>query len=108
MDAFQIREVLKPHETGRHEYQEFFRSERLSLAIAIWPAGSKDEQQPHTEDEVYYVVEGSARITVANEQQDVRPGSVVFVAAGVEHNFEQIEQDLKVLVFWAPPRNIRR
>jgi mannose-6-phosphate isomerase-like protein (cupin superfamily) len=107
MNAFDIRDVLKRNETGRHEYEEFFRSEWLSLAVAMWPAEAKDEQRPHTEDEVYYVVEGRGTIAVADEEQAVGPGSVVFVAAGVEHHFDAIEEDLKVLVFWAPPRHAR-
>src|SRR2546423_8229142 len=107
MDAFQIRELLEPHQTGRHEYAEFFRSQWLSLAIAVWPAGSNDEQRPHTEDEAYYVVEGSARITVAGEQQLVSPGSVVFVAAGAAHHFDPNPKDLKVLVSLAPPPRAR-
>jgi hypothetical protein len=27
------------------------------------------------------------------------------VATGVEHRFHNIEEDLRVLVFWAPPHN---
>jgi len=33
----------------------------------------------------------------------LKPGSLVFVGARVEHNFHTIEEDLRVLVFWAPP-----
>ena len=108
MNAFDVHEVLKPHLTGKFSYGEFFRSEWLSLTAAVWPAHSTDEQTPHTEDEVYYVVDGSAQIEVAGERQAVRPGSVVFVAAGVDHRFHDIEKDLKVLVFWAPPRHTRK
>jgi quercetin dioxygenase-like cupin family protein len=36
-------------------------------------------------------------------ESPVRSGSILFVEAGVEHRFHQIEEDLKVLVFFAPP-----
>ena len=32
----------------------------------------------------------------------VTPGSVVFVGAGVEHCFHSIEEDLEILVVFAP------
>jgi mannose-6-phosphate isomerase-like protein (cupin superfamily) len=66
------------------------------------PAGGTDPQSPHTEDEVYYVVKGKAMIRVAEEDRAVQAGSVVYVAKNVKHRFHSIEQDLTVLVFFAP------
>jgi mannose-6-phosphate isomerase-like protein (cupin superfamily) len=107
MDIFQIRGLLAGRDLSKHTYEDFFRSEKLSLGFAIWPAGQADEQTPHAEDEVYYVVSGRGRINVADENCDVSAGSVIYVAAGVEHRFHAIEEDLKVLVFWAPPHGHR-
>jgi len=52
---------------------------------------------------VYYVISGRGSIRVADEERPVRAGSLVFVAAQVEHRFHDIEEELRVLVFWAPP-----
>jgi len=38
----------------------------------------------------------------------VAPGAVAFVAAGVEHQFSEIGEDLEVLVFWSPARHTNR
>jgi mannose-6-phosphate isomerase-like protein (cupin superfamily) len=105
MDAFTAGELLTRLDPGRHDFAEFFRSSTLSLTVAHWPAGSVDDQQPHTEDEVYYVVSGQARLSVANEEVQVGAGSIAYVAAGVEHRFHDIVEDLRVIVFWAPPRH---
>jgi mannose-6-phosphate isomerase-like protein (cupin superfamily) len=105
MDAFAAEELLAGLDLGQHDLAEFFRSSTLSLTVAHWPAGSADDQQPHTEDEVYYVVSGRARLSVADEQIEVGAGSIAYVAAGVEHHFHQIVEDLRVIVFWAPPRH---
>jgi mannose-6-phosphate isomerase-like protein (cupin superfamily) len=107
MDAFDVADLIAAQQ-GKREYTEFIRSDLLSLGLATWPVGSVDTQQPHTEDEVYHVLRGRARITVAGEERPVGPGSVVFVATGVEHRFHDIEEDLEVLVFWAPPRRSRQ
>ena len=108
MDAFEVADLIAARQGRAHEYEDFIRSDLLSVGLATWPAGAVDTQQPHTEDEVYYVVQGRARITVAGEEQAVGPGSVVFVATGVEHRFVDIDEQLQVLVFWAPPRRSRR
>ncbi|HNS61261.1 MAG TPA: cupin domain-containing protein [Anaerolineales bacterium] len=55
-----------------------------------------------TEDEVYYVVGGKAKIKVADEDRDVSAGSIVYVAKNVEHRFHSIEEKLTLLVFFAP------
>lgn len=42
---------------------------------------------------------------MAGDNRDVGAGTIVYVAAGVEHHFHSIEEDLKVVVFWSPPRH---
>ncbi len=105
MDAHEIPELdPQPRDAEGHGYLDFLGSEKLSVGLAVWPAGSTDRQQPHREDEVYYVISGRGVIQVDDEDRPVKPGSLVFVAAGVGHRFHDIEKDLRVLVFWAPPR----
>ena len=103
MDAFVAEELFAGLDPDGHDFAEFFRSSTLSLTVARWPAGSVDDQEPHTEDEVYYVVSGRARLQVAEEDAAVGAGIIAYVAAGVEHHFYDIEEDLSVIVFWAPP-----
>ena len=108
MDAFDLDELIAKQDVpGQHTYEDFFASGKLSLGLAIWPVGVADDQQPHPEDEVYHVVAGRGQIRVAQEDRHIEAGSVVFVAAGVEHRFHSVEEDLHVLVFWAPPRGER-
>jgi mannose-6-phosphate isomerase-like protein (cupin superfamily) len=72
------------------------------MGVYRLPAGGVDPQSPHTEDEVYYVVNGKAQIRVGDEDRSVGPGSIVFVAAHVPHRFQTIAEDLTILVFFAP------
>jgi mannose-6-phosphate isomerase-like protein (cupin superfamily) len=105
-DAFVLADALARLTADRHDVAEAFRSPSgsLSLTVARWPAGSVDDQQPHTEDEVYYVAAGRARLTVNGETIPVGTGTVAFVATGVDHRFTDITEDLEVLVFWSPAR----
>jgi mannose-6-phosphate isomerase-like protein (cupin superfamily) len=107
--AHEIAELdPQPRDAEGHGYVDFLASDLLSVGLAVWPAGATDRQHPHDEDEVYYVISGRGAITVAGEDRSVKAGSLVYVAARVEHRFHSIDEDLRVLVFWAPPHNRKR
>ena len=108
MDAFDVSRLVAGHDFFRGEpYLEFIRAPSLSMGLYVLPAGAADPQGPHTEDEVYHVVGGRARIRVGEEDRAVAAGTVVFVEAGAEHRFHSIEEDLTVLVFFAPAEHTR-
>lgn len=102
MDAFQISQLIIEQQSSGKSYLEFLRVPSLSVGLYTLPAGGIDPQQPHNEDEVYYIVEGQGFIRVGQEDRAVETGTIVFVAANVEHRFHTISEDLKILVFFAP------
>ena|SRR5437868_3549158 len=102
MDRFELEGLARAKAANGKAYHEFIRQPTLSVGIYKLQTGAVDPQQPHTEDEVYHVLEGRAHIRVGTEDEPVQPGTTVFVAAGVEHRFHSIEEDLTVLVFFAP------
>jgi quercetin dioxygenase-like cupin family protein len=106
-NVFHVDELLGHLQPGEHDVGEFFRSSSgsMSMSVAYWAAGSKDDQQPHTEDEVYYVASGRGRLAIGSDDVALEPGSVAFVGAGVEHHFHDIGEDLHVLIFWSPARS---
>jgi mannose-6-phosphate isomerase-like protein (cupin superfamily) len=83
-------------------YLEFLRVASMSAGIYVLPAGSVDAQTPHRQDELYYVVRGRARMRAGAEDRPLESGTVVFVGAHVEHRFYDIQEELTVLVFFAP------
>lgn len=103
MEAFTIQKLIEEQAAGERPYLEFLRHDSMSLGLYALPADGVDLQQPHNEDEVYYIVSGQGQITVGEETQPVQPGSIVFVAAHVPHKFHNITEELKILVFFAPP-----
>ena len=83
-------------------WREHLRTEDLSIGTYAIPAGGGDPQEPHTEDEVYVVSSGRGVLTGPDGEIPVGPGSVVFVAAGEEHRFERVEEDLALIVIFGP------
>jgi mannose-6-phosphate isomerase-like protein (cupin superfamily) len=102
MQAFELAHLISQREASHTLYLEFLKVPDLSMGLYVLPAGGTDFQSPHTEDEAYYVVSGRAQIKVANEDRHVQAGSIVYVAKNVEHHFHSIEEDLTILVFFAP------
>ena len=99
---FQTFELLQQRTQLGKLYLEFLRVPAMSAGFYVVPAGGTDPQKPHKEDEVYYVVRGRARMRVGAEDEAVGEGSIIFVAANVEHHFYDISEELVVLVFFAP------
>ena len=102
MQAYELPQLISQREVANKLYLEFLKVPDLSMGLYILPAGGVDPQSPHTEDEVYYVVSGKAQIQVADENCAVQAGSIVYVAKNVEHRFHSIEEELTVIVFFAP------
>jgi quercetin dioxygenase-like cupin family protein len=53
------------------------------------------------------VVTGRGVIDVAGQRRRVQQGSIVFVGKEVDHRFVDIEEDLSILVFFAPEHERR-
>ncbi len=102
MQGFELNQLISQREAGNKLYLEFLKVPDLSMGLYVLPAGGTDPQSPHTEDEVYYVVGGRAKILVAEENRNVQAGSIVYVPKNVKHHFHSIEEELTVLVFFAP------
>lgn len=102
MSNFTLSDLIAAREQAGSLYHEFLHVPSMSAGVYQLAAGEIDPQEPHTEDEVYYVVQGRAQIQVGDEQIPVQAGSLVFVAAQLEHRFHSITEDLTVLVFFAP------
>jgi mannose-6-phosphate isomerase-like protein (cupin superfamily) len=99
---FAVEEIERLRQQAGKSYLEFLRIPAMSAGLYTLPAGSVDSQKPHKEDEMYYVVRGRARMHVGSEDREVEAGSVIFVAAEVEHHFHDIAEELVVLVCFAP------
>lgn len=102
MQAFSLNDLLATGAASGRLYHEFLRVPALSAGIYQLAAGAVDPQQPHDQDEVYYIIDGRAHIRVGDEDRPVQPGDTIYVAAHVPHKFHTIVEDLTILVLFAP------
>ncbi len=103
MQSFNLKDLLVQSQNSNQRWNEFLRTSSLSMGLYRLKAGDTDEQKPHSEDEVYYVVSGKASFRAGDQHQSVAAGTLIFVERLVEHRFYDIGEDLIVLVFFAPP-----
>ena len=70
-------------------YHEILRVSSLSVGIYVLDGGAMDHQKPHSEDEVYYVARGRAKMMIGSDGDtstfDVGPGTIIFAPARVHH-----------------------
>lgn len=107
MDAWELADLERDRAATGRLYHEFLSVPELSAGLYVLEAGALDPQSPHTEDELYYVIEGRARVTVGADDRPVLAGSLVFVAAHVPHRFHDIEERLVLLVAFGPAEGSR-
>jgi mannose-6-phosphate isomerase-like protein (cupin superfamily) len=93
---------VAPPDGAPNHYAEHLRVPDLSVGTYSIPAGGVDDQTPHTEDEVYVVTAGRARLVTDSGTADLGPGDVVHVPAGERHRFVDVTEDLALLVVFAP------
>src|SRR5438874_1151426 len=84
-------------------YEVVHESPGLELGVYVLVAPEPDRQQPHDDDEVYVVLQGSGTLEVDGELFELREGKATFVPAGVEHRFVGYEQLAVLVIFEKKP-----
>jgi len=74
-----------------------------SMSVELYAPVGADPQTPHRQDELYFVISGSAELVADGTRLPAAPGAVFFVPAGVTHRFEDFSADFATwVVFWGP------
>jgi mannose-6-phosphate isomerase-like protein (cupin superfamily) len=102
MEQFTLAEARRQRTRKNQPYHEFLHVPMMSAGVYELGVGDNDTQQPHTEDELYYIVSGKATLLVGASDLPVEAGSMVFLPAHMVHRFHTITEALTILVFFAP------
>jgi len=102
MLAYRLDELLERQALLGQRWAEFLRVESLSAGIYTLPAEGEDLQRPHGEDELYLVLRGRATVQVEDAERPISAGDLIYVPARAAHRFFKIEEELALLVFFAP------
>ena len=103
MHAFGIAAVKERLGEAGGGYEAVHESAGLELGVYVLVAPEPDRQQPHADDEIYVVLEGTGVLEVEGEEVSVREGSAVFVEAGADHRFTAYEHLSALVIFERKP-----
>jgi mannose-6-phosphate isomerase-like protein (cupin superfamily) len=99
--AFELHDLMARLEKEGGYFLDFLKVRDLEAGIIVLHPGDKDTQEPHSADELYYIIEGSGFIELGNSKRLVKKGSIVFVPAKMQHRFYGNKEDLVVLYMFA-------
>jgi len=107
MQSFYSIDEIGKQLSSLRPYTEFLRVPAMSCGVYVLQPGEEDRQVPHNEDEIYYVISGSAHMKITAENQPeqdraIAAGDVIFVKSREEHRFHGVTQELVLLVVFAP------
>lgn len=72
-----------------------------TMTVELYRPEKLDLQQPHKQDELYFVISGHGIFHKNGEAMPFKAGDVIFVEAGLEHRFENFTDDFATyVVFW--------
>ncbi len=77
--------------------------EHGSLEVEFYAPPGRDEQTPHSRDEIYVGARGTATFFDGVDRRPFSAGTVAFVAAGETHRFEDLSDDFAVWVMFYGP-----
>ena len=78
-------------------FLDFLLNNSFEAGVLRLNPGQKDTQGPHSEDELYFVMEGKGYINILEENQEIRKGSCIFVPSKTKHYFHGNKERLVVL-----------
>ena len=74
-----------------------------TMSVKLYAPQGVDPQQPHKQDELYFIQRGTGELVLQGERHTFGPGTAFFVPAGAEHRFENFSADFSTwVVFWGP------
>lgn len=74
--------------------------EHSSMSVEIYRPIKTDLQTPHQQDELYVIMSGNGEFLNDGKRTVFTPGDVLFVAAGIEHRFENFTDDFVTWVIF--------
>ena len=97
---FDLSAYLEKIKKSSSYFYTFINKDSLAAGILVLQAGEEDTQEPHDNDEVYYVISGDGFLKIKNKNHKISKNKLFFVAKDVEHFFHGNTIELKVLYFF--------
>ena len=95
-----LEKVIAELDATNEYFLKVFKTKELDVGLLRLRKGETDTQEPHSVDEVYFVIEGNGHIEMEDKMKPVNHADFIFVPANVHHRFVVGNKDLIVLYFF--------
>ncbi len=100
---FGLRETIEQLPDAADVFRFHYGLRHGSMKVGLYAPRRNDTQLPHQQDELYIVVSGRGQFVREGERRAFTTQDVIFVAAGMEHRFEDFSDDFMAwVIFWGP------
>ena len=97
---FDLATYLEKIKKSSSYFYTFINRDSLAAGVLVLKPGEEDTQEPHENDEVYYIISGDGFLKINDKDYEISKDKLFFVAKGVEHFFHGNTTELKVLYFF--------
>jgi len=100
---FDLTSYLGKIKKSSSYFYTFINKSSLAAGLLLLQPGEKDTQEPHDNDEIYYVISGDGFLKIKNKDYEISKDKIFFVEKNVDHYFHGNSKELKVLYFFGGP-----
>lgn len=99
--VFELAQLASKLDKEGGYFLDFLKVRNLEAGIIVLHPNEADTQEPHSDDELYYVIKGNAWMEIGKKKIQVKESSIIFIPAGMQHRFYGNVVDLVVLYMFA-------
>ena len=98
---FELEKLMSKLEDGGNYFLTFVNLHSIQAGILKLRPLEEDVQEPHSSDEIYFIIRGDGFIHINGRKFKLIPNSFIYVPANVEHKFYGNTEELLVAYFLA-------
>lgn len=101
-DTNKVIAKIKSDDNNKNEryFHDFLQTNSIDAGILVLKPGQKDIQEPHSRDEIYYIIEGNGFIEIGENTYSFHSGMCIFVPSNTPHRlFDNISQVIALYIF---------
>jgi mannose-6-phosphate isomerase-like protein (cupin superfamily) len=100
---FDIKKYIDGIKNSDEYFHTFINRVNIAAGVLVLEPGKEDTQEPHTSDELYYVIRGDGFLKINDKDYAVSEGKVYYVQKNIPHRFFGNKKELVVLYFFSGP-----
>lgn len=100
---FNVDKYIEKIRNGNNYFHTFINRETLAVGVLVLQPGEEDTQEPHPNDEVYFILQGDGFLRIKEKDFPVSKNKIYLVRKNIEHYFHGNSKELVTMYFFGGP-----